>query len=187
MRVFRCPSGPHPRGASRLCHGTRVFRCPFGPHPRGASRLCQGTRLSGVPSPIIDPNKRHSKNRGVAQLVARLVWAAPASAACGGYSEQGLVQRRRAARAGHARDGGDTPQSGGPNRGTRPGFSYSGSVRLCSSAHHRGVAQLVARLVWENPPRPPHNFISGCSAVGSAPALGAGCRRFESCHSDHLS
>ena len=24
----------------------------------------------------------------------------------------------------------------------------------------------------------------GCSAVGSAPALGAGCRRFESCHSD---
>ena len=40
---------------------------------------------------------------------------------------------------------------------------------------------------WENTPRPPHNFISGCSAVGSAPALGAGCRRFESCHSDHLS
>ena len=28
--------------------------------------------------------------------------------------------------------------------------------------------------------------ISGCSAVGSAPALGAGCRRFESCHSDHI-
>ena len=28
------------------------------------------------------------------------------------------------------------------------------------------------------------NKISGCSAVGSAPALGAGCRRFESCHSD---
>ena len=26
--------------------------------------------------------------------------------------------------------------------------------------------------------------LSGCSAVGSAPALGAGCRRFESCHSD---
>ena len=26
--------------------------------------------------------------------------------------------------------------------------------------------------------------MSGCSAVGSAPALGAGCRRFESCHSD---
>ena len=30
-------------------------------------------------------------------------------------------------------------------------------------------------------------FQSGCSAVGSAPALGAGCRRFESCHSDHKS
>ena len=28
--------------------------------------------------------------------------------------------------------------------------------------------------------------ISGCSAVGSAPALGAGCRRFESCHSDQI-
>ena len=27
--------------------------------------------------------------------------------------------------------------------------------------------------------------ITGCSAAGSAPALGAGCRRFESCHSDH--
>ena len=26
--------------------------------------------------------------------------------------------------------------------------------------------------------------ISGCSAVGSAPALGAGCRGFESLHSD---
>ena len=26
---------------------------------------------------------------------------------------------------------------------------------------------------------------TGCSAVGSAPALGAGCRRFKSCHSDH--
>ncbi len=26
---------------------------------------------------------------------------------------------------------------------------------------------------------------SGCSAVGSAPGLGPGCRRFESCHSDH--
>ena len=25
---------------------------------------------------------------------------------------------------------------------------------------------------------------SGCSAVGSAPALGAGCREFESLHSD---
>ena len=29
-----------------------------------------------------------------------------------------------------------------------------------------------------------HNQITGCSAVGSAPALGAGCREFESPHSD---
>ena len=28
-------------------------------------------------------------------------------------------------------------------------------------------------------------LITGCSAVGSAPALGAGCREFESPHSDH--
>ena len=28
------------------------------------------------------------------------------------------------------------------------------------------------------------NAISGCSAVGSAPALGAGCREFEPLHSD---
>ena len=28
--------------------------------------------------------------------------------------------------------------------------------------------------------------ISRCSAVGSAPALGAGCREFESLHLDHL-
>ncbi len=32
--------------------------------------------------------------------------------------------------------------------------------------------------------RKKQNKKSGCSAVGSAPALGAGCRRFESCHSD---
>ena len=50
-----------------------------------------------------------------------------------------------------------------------------------------GVAQLVARLLWENTPRQFHNFISGCCAVGSAPALGAGGPGFESPHSDHLS
>ena len=33
--------------------------------------------------------------------------------------------------------------------------------------------------------QPDKNQITGCSADGSAPALGAGCRRFESCHSDH--
>ena len=35
-----------------------------------------------------------------------------------------------------------------------------------------------------SPDGPFYSFISGCSAVGSAPALGAGCRRFKSCHSD---
>ena len=30
-----------------------------------------------------------------------------------------------------------------------------------------------------------HGRIPGCSAVGSAPALGAGCRGFKSLHSDH--
>ena len=54
----------------------------------------------------------------------------------------------------------------------------------CRKIEYPGIAQLVARQLWENTPGPPHNFISGCSAVGSAPALGAGCRRFESCHSD---
>ena len=32
-----------------------------------------------------------------------------------------------------------------------------------------------------------NHFISGCSAVGSAPALGAGCREFKSPHSDQNS
>ena len=50
-----------------------------------------------------------------------------------------------------------------------------------------GIAKLVSRLVWENTTSRIKNSITGCSAVGSAPALGAGCRRFESCHSDHLS
>ncbi len=35
-------------------------------------------------------------------------------------------------------------------------------------------------------PRSPAPNISGCSAVGSAPALGAGCREFEPLHSDHI-
>ena len=35
-----------------------------------------------------------------------------------------------------------------------------------------------------SPDGPFYSFISGCSAAGSAPALGAGCRRFKSCHSD---
>ena len=51
---------------------------------------------------------------------------------------------------------------------------------------YRGVAQLVARHIWEKPPGQVHNFISGCCAVGSAPALGAGGPGFESPHSDQL-
>ena len=34
--------------------------------------------------------------------------------------------------------------------------------------------------------QPDKNQITGCSADGSAPALGAGCRGFKSLHSDHL-
>ena len=51
---------------------------------------------------------------------------------------------------------------------------------------HRGVAQLVARQLWEDTPGQSHNFISGCCAVGSAPALGAGGPGFESPHSDQI-
>ena len=51
---------------------------------------------------------------------------------------------------------------------------------------YRGVAQLVARLLWEDTPGQSHNFISGCCAVGSAPALGAGGPGFESPHSDQI-
>ena len=42
-------------------------------------------------------------------------------------------------------------------------------------------------LLGEDTPGQFHNFISGCCAVGSAPALGAGGPGFESPHSDHLS
>ena len=52
---------------------------------------------------------------------------------------------------------------------------------------YRGVAQLVARLLWEDAPGQSHNFTSGCCAVGSAPALGAGGPGFESPHSDQIS
>ena len=38
-----------------------------------------------------------------------------------------------------------------------------------------------------NPPRQFHNFISGCCAVDSAPALGAECPAFDSLHSNHIS
>ena len=57
---------------------------------------------------------------------------------------------------------------------------------IMAEIEYPGVAQLVGRDIWENTTSRIENSITGCSAVGSAPALGAGCRRFESCHSDHL-
>ena len=54
------------------------------------------------------------------------------------------------------------------------------TIRICR-------AHGVPVLILGGDAQQPHNFISGCSAVGSAPALGAGCRRFESCHSDQIS
>ena len=44
--------------------------------------------------------------------------------------------------------------------------------------------ELSEQTIWEDTPGQSHNFISGCCAVGSAPALGARCREFESPHSD---
>ena len=42
-----------------------------------------------------------------------------------------------------------------------------------NNALYPGIAKLVSRLVWENTPSRIKNSITGCSAVGSAPALGA--------------
>ena len=49
---------------------------------------------------------------------------------------------------------------------------------------HPGIAKLVSRLIWENTTSRIENSITGCSAVGSAPALGAGGPGFKSPHSD---
>ena len=64
--------------------------------------------------------------------------------------------------------------------GVDPIFDHSWKIP------YPGVAQLVARLLWEDTPGQSHNFISGCCAVGSAPALGAGGPGFESPHSDQI-
>ena len=122
----------------------------------------------------IRPGHPTTSYPGVAQLVARLLW------------EQGA--RVRATAIGKPGNPWDTRADS-----TFPLACNWSKNDLDHMFDHNwktsqpGVAQLVARLLWENTPGPPHNFISGCSAVGSAPALGAGCRRFESCHSDHLS
>lgn len=47
-------------------------------------------------------------------------------------------------------------------------------------------AVITGLLFWEDTPGQSHNFISGCCAVGSAPALGAGGPGFESPHSDQI-
>ena len=66
-------------------------------------------------------------------------------------------------------------------------FDFPSRRDIMAAIEYPGIAKLVSRLVWENTTSRIKNSITGCSAVGSAPALGAGCRRFESCHSDHLS
>ena len=65
-------------------------------------------------------------------------------------------------------------------------FEFLPRRGIMTEIEYPGIAQLVARQLWENTPGPPHNFISGCSAVGSALALGARCREFESPHSDQM-
>ena len=45
------------------------------------------------------------------------------------------------------------------------GYVFAGKRTL-------GYAVGAARLLWEKSPGQSHNFISGCCAVGSAPALG---------------
>ena len=69
----------------------------------------------------------------------------------------------------------------------RKSFIFTARRGIMEKTEYPGIAKLVSRLVWENTTSRIKNSITGCSAVGSAPALGAGCRRFESCHSDHLS
>ena len=69
----------------------------------------------------------------------------------------------------------------------RKNFIFTPRRGIMAEIEYPGIAKLVSRLVWENTTSRIKNSITGCSAVGSAPALGAGCRRFESCHSDHLS
>ena len=56
----------------------------------------------------------------------------------------------------------------------------------CRKIEYPGVAQLVAHVIWVDTPGQYYNFISGCCAVGSAPALGAGGPGFESPHSDQI-
>lgn len=49
-----------------------------------------------------------------------------------------------------------------------------------------GVSRLQAVYSRPSAVRKASRCFSGCSAVGSAPALGAECQEFESPHPDHL-
>ena len=94
---------------------------------------------------------------GVAQLVARLLWAKTACAAGGRCSGAFLVQRSIKSR-------------------------ISESPKILSGYRKLGDQSITFyRFPQLN------YYLSGCSAVGSAPALGAGCREFESRHSDQKS
>ena len=87
-------------------------------------------------------------------MVARLLWATYATAAGGGGREHMLSQRSK--------------------------FCEPCEQRISDTAKggeaEDVVRQTAHKLLQLN--------ISGCSADGSAPALGAGCRGFESLHSD---
>ena len=85
---------------------------------------------------------------------SRPVWAGPASAASGGFSAAG------------------------------PGAAVADFERFFrdEGSGHRKRATKAERV--KNRINAINKRISRCSAVGSAPALGAGCRRFESCHLD---
>ena len=126
---------------------------------------------------------------GVAKLVSRLVWE------CRGCIRDRV--RRNAAKPCDACVCGAFPdcrkrQKAALTTGMttdRKNFDFPSRRGIMAEIEYPGIAKLVSRLVWENTTSRINklNNITGCSAVGSAPALGAGCRRFESCHSDHLS
>ena len=98
---------------------------------------------------------------GAAQLVAPALWGAKPSAAGGGCSE-----------AEHA------PRSKKSSRRTARGFFREPQAGRAKQAGRK--VNNCARIVGAK------LNISGCSAVGSALALGARCRVFESPHSDQV-
>ena len=63
-----------------------------------------------------------------------------------------------------------------------PGSSRRRQVRFCRTFANSLDAKYLGGALGSTPNGCAN--ISGCSAVGSAPALGAGGRRFEPCHPD---